>query len=668
MSSTDVLAGTPAAGRPTTPGRLARVVVVDDHEFFRDGLVRGLGHSGYLQVVGEAGTGREAIDLIRRERPDVAVVDYQMPDLDGLDVVHAVVRDGLDTRVVILSAVDDGAVVFRALEAGARGYLSKDARRGDVIDAVRRVSRGETVVPAALAAGLARQIRQQARDAGRGAQRPGARGPRGLRPGPLDPAARRRAVPRREHGQDPHPAPLREARRLRPGGGGGRGHAARAGRVRRPRLGPVPVPATSSHEVTDVLVDHFYRGARVQRTLRLLLVAYFALVLFWQAPTENRLLCWGAVACYAMWAAVIGGLVRTGGPRLMSLVWTSMFVDVLATGSVALLADGSAGQTWTAYLIVNGFFLVPVIAAAQLDPWACAVTVPPAVGVYLLVSVATRVADTEPWSAVLLRTGLLAAVGVGCVLLTRLQRARVQTIAGLVSERSRLLEDLVEIEDRERSQLAESLHDGALQYVLAARMDLEDVTTPVSEAAATAAGARVDHALSEAGRLLRSTLAQLHPAVVREAGLPAALRDVVATTEARGRLQVELVVDGWPDDLRTTVDELLLTSARELLGNVVRHARAATALVELRLRDGVAMLAVEDDGTGMAGTDTDAKLREGHLGLASRRIRIEAAGGRVSFLPVHPHGTRVLLEVPVIRPSGCSRGPACTATPAGSPG
>jgi two-component system nitrate/nitrite response regulator NarL len=162
MHTADVLPAPPTAGRQTTGGRLARVVVADDHEFFRDGLVRGLSRSGYLQVVGEAGTGREAIDLIRRERPDVAVVDYQMPDLDGLDVVHAVGRDGLDTRVVILSAVDDGAVVFRALEAGARGYLSKDARRGDVIDAVRRVSRGETVVPAALAAGLARQIRQQA--------------------------------------------------------------------------------------------------------------------------------------------------------------------------------------------------------------------------------------------------------------------------------------------------------------------------------------------------------------------------------------------------------------------------------------------------------------------------------------------------------------------------
>ncbi len=162
MHTTDVLTATASPGRPTTGSRLARVVVVDDHEFFRDGLVRGLTQSGYLQVVGEAGTGREALDVIRRERPDVAVVDYQMPDLDGLDVVHAAVRDGLETRVLLLSAVDDGAVVHRALEEGARGYLTKDARRAEVVDAVRRVARGETVVAAGLAAGLARQIRRQA--------------------------------------------------------------------------------------------------------------------------------------------------------------------------------------------------------------------------------------------------------------------------------------------------------------------------------------------------------------------------------------------------------------------------------------------------------------------------------------------------------------------------
>jgi two-component system nitrate/nitrite response regulator NarL len=134
-------------------------VVVDDHPFYRDGVSRGLTMDGRIEVVGEAGGGREALEVIARETPDVAIVDYQMPDLDGVAVAHALRRDGAATRVLLVSAITDGAVVFRALEAGAAGYLTKDAPRSQIIDAVMRVSRGGTVVPPELAAGLADQIR-----------------------------------------------------------------------------------------------------------------------------------------------------------------------------------------------------------------------------------------------------------------------------------------------------------------------------------------------------------------------------------------------------------------------------------------------------------------------------------------------------------------------------
>src|SRR5689334_9371225 len=122
---------------------LVRAVVVDDHPFFRDGIRRGLTQSGRITVVGDAGGGREGLDLIRSEAPDVAVVDYQMPDLDGIEVVHAVVRDSLPTSVLLLSAVTDSAVVFRALQEGASGYLSKDASRSEIVDAVLRVAAGD---------------------------------------------------------------------------------------------------------------------------------------------------------------------------------------------------------------------------------------------------------------------------------------------------------------------------------------------------------------------------------------------------------------------------------------------------------------------------------------------------------------------------------------------
>jgi two-component system, NarL family, nitrate/nitrite response regulator NarL len=135
------------------------VVVVDDHPFFRDGVSRGLTLDGRVKVIGEAGNGRDGLDVIVREMPDVALVDFQMPDMDGVAVLHALRRDGIGTRVLLVSAVTDGAVVFRALEEGAAGYLAKDSSRSEIIEAVLTVARGGTVVPAELASGLADQIR-----------------------------------------------------------------------------------------------------------------------------------------------------------------------------------------------------------------------------------------------------------------------------------------------------------------------------------------------------------------------------------------------------------------------------------------------------------------------------------------------------------------------------
>ena len=94
--------------------------------------------------------------------------------------------------------------------------------------------------------------------------------------------------------------------------------------------------------------------------------------------------------------------------------------------------------------------------------------------VYLGSSIAAKQANGEPWSSVVLRTGILAGICVGSILLCRLARYRVFTIGRLVLDRSQLITELTTLEDRERETLSEDLHDGALQYVLAARQDLEE--------------------------------------------------------------------------------------------------------------------------------------------------------------------------------------------------
>lgn len=147
-------------------GELVRVVVGDDHPLFREGVVRALTGSGQISVVAEAQDGAGALALIREHQPDVALLDYRMPELDGTQVAAAVRRDELRTRVLLLSAHDDAAIVYHALAEGAAGFLLKESTRAELVSAVLDCARGRDVVTASLTAGLAGEIRKRAQPAG----------------------------------------------------------------------------------------------------------------------------------------------------------------------------------------------------------------------------------------------------------------------------------------------------------------------------------------------------------------------------------------------------------------------------------------------------------------------------------------------------------------------
>jgi two-component system, NarL family, nitrate/nitrite response regulator NarL len=136
-----------------------RVFVADDHPLFREAVVRAVKERPDFELVGEAPDGRQALEAIRELRPDVAVIDVKMPELDGLKVLNAVRRDELQTRVILLSAFLDGAVAFEAVANGAAAFLSKDADRRRITDTVAAVHRGETVLGPEVQAGLAEEIR-----------------------------------------------------------------------------------------------------------------------------------------------------------------------------------------------------------------------------------------------------------------------------------------------------------------------------------------------------------------------------------------------------------------------------------------------------------------------------------------------------------------------------
>lgn len=137
-----------------------RVVVIDDHPVYRDGVVSALRHRSEIEVTGQASTGREALDMVRDLGPDVIVLDFELPDLSGLDVARALRRDGLATRTLFLSAYFDRGVVHAALAAGASGFLSKNTGGMEISDAVLAVARDETVLGGDVQAALAQEIRR----------------------------------------------------------------------------------------------------------------------------------------------------------------------------------------------------------------------------------------------------------------------------------------------------------------------------------------------------------------------------------------------------------------------------------------------------------------------------------------------------------------------------
>ncbi len=146
-----------------TPSARVRVLVADDHPMFREGVVRAVRERPDLELVGEASDGRDALDQIRALTPDVAVLDLKMPELDGLAVLNAVSRETLPTKVMLLSAFVDGTLVYDAIASGALAFLSKEAGRGQICDAIAAVARGETVMSDQIQAGIASEIRARGR-------------------------------------------------------------------------------------------------------------------------------------------------------------------------------------------------------------------------------------------------------------------------------------------------------------------------------------------------------------------------------------------------------------------------------------------------------------------------------------------------------------------------
>src|SRR5882672_11134435 len=141
--------------KATARAEKMRVLIADDHTTFLAGLTSIIDMERDMIVVAQATDGREAVELWRKHRPDVTLLDLRMPMLDGVGVIDEIRKEDTSARIIILTTYDTDNEIYRAIKAGAKGYLLKDARREELLDCVRRVSRGETCIPQALVEKLA---------------------------------------------------------------------------------------------------------------------------------------------------------------------------------------------------------------------------------------------------------------------------------------------------------------------------------------------------------------------------------------------------------------------------------------------------------------------------------------------------------------------------------
>lgn len=138
--------------------RKIRILVVDDHHVVRQGLVALINSVEDMEVVAEAADGRTGVDLHRHHSPDVTVMDLRLPVMGGVEAIQEIRRQNPQARIIVLTTFDGDENIYRALQAGARGYLLKDMFGDELMDAIRAVHAGKTRIPPVVAQRLAERM------------------------------------------------------------------------------------------------------------------------------------------------------------------------------------------------------------------------------------------------------------------------------------------------------------------------------------------------------------------------------------------------------------------------------------------------------------------------------------------------------------------------------
>ncbi|KDF00066.1 ATPase [Mycolicibacterium aromaticivorans JS19b1 = JCM 16368] len=374
---------------------------------------------------------------------------------------------------------------------------------------------------------------------------------------------------------------------------------------------------------------------RVAAVLRLPLIVLIGL-LVWIEGVDHWLpaVYWSVLIVYTatatFWLAIV--LRR---PLRWWFGWASTAIDMAAVLAMCVASGGAT--SW----LLPIFFLIPITVAFLDRPEITAlIGASTAVGYLVAWIIYSKRDDTMGLpNVVYVQVGCLAWLALAttalCLVLAR-RRARVRS---LLEVRRRLVSESMQADERNNRQLSEQLHDGPLQNLLAARLDLEDLR----EQPSAIGFERVDTALHDAINMLRSAVSTLHPQVLAQVGLGAALRELVGQYERRWNVTIDCAVEevGKP-----AAQALLYRAARELLANAHKHSRATRLRVELDHEAGSLVLRVVDNGVGFDPAVLNQKVAEGHIGLSSLVVGVEAMGGSVHLIDTVGGGTTVIVTVP----------------------
>lgn len=378
---------------------------------------------------------------------------------------------------------------------------------------------------------------------------------------------------------------------------------------------------------------------RVAAILRLPLIVLIAL-LVWIEGVDHWLpaVYWSVLILYTSTAAIwLTIVVRS--PLRWWFGWASTAIDVVAVLAMCVASGGAT--TW----LLPIFFLIPITVAFLDRPEITA-----------LIGASTAIGYLGAWifyskrddtmglpNVVYVQVGCLAWLALATTALCLVLARRSARVRALLEVRRRLVSESMQADERHNRQLSEQLHDGPLQNLLAARLDLEDLRERP-----TATGIdRIDAALQDAINQLRSAVSTLHPQVLAQVGLGPALRELVGQYERRWDVTIDCAVDevGKPPS-----QALLYRAARELLANAHKHSRATRLRVELEQAAGSLVLRVVDNGVGFDPAMLDRKVAEGHIGLSSLVVGVEAMGGSVRFVETAGGGTTAIVSVPDTKP------------------